>query len=233
MCIRDRVGPIEWDRFQLVNSPNSLLGTFLSTDASLAPANLSSFNNASFQSQRYDSEFWSIEASKTIVGWDVAKILIGARYIDYDEDFTYISQSAAGVGQLNSDVTNQLFGLQIGLDLLYPVGQFAYADFRGRAGGYLNFADADVSLVNAGAAVFANNDDDEEIAGMFEIGTGFRYQVGEALSVRVGTELWYLTGVATAPDQPRSVLSTSTGNAIRVDDDILFYGLTFGAELRL
>lgn len=227
------VGPLSWDRSSFITDANANLSTFLTTNSTIAASNLSAFNNATAQTQDYDMEYWSIEGNKTLIGWDVAKLLVGARYVDYDEDFSFASQSSAGSGRLNSEVDNQLFGLQIGLDLLYPIGRFAYTDFRGRAGGYLNFGESGVDLTNAGNLILAGRAEDEELAGLFEIGSGITYQLGEILSVRAGTELWYLTGVGTAADQAGSVMTTSTGRSIRLDDDILFYGLSFGAELRL
>ncbi len=37
-----------------------------------------------------------------------------------------------------------------------------------------------------------------KLAGVFEVGSGIRYQLGQMLSVRAGVELWYLDGMATA-----------------------------------
>ena len=70
-------------------------------------------------------------------------------------------------------------------------------------------------------------------AGVFEVGSGFRYQLGQALSIRGGFELWYIAGLATAPDQVRRVITPQTGRNIRIDDDVFFYGLTLGAEIRI
>ena len=224
-------GPIEWDREAALTFTD--IDTFLRNDSTLLTTELSSFNDATFQSQRHEAEYWSLDANKTLVGWDVAKLLIGARYINYDEDYGYFSTSATGNGSLLTSVENQMIGLQVGMDLLYPIAKFAYADFRGRAGGYLNFADASVQYSNADALVFSNSSEDEQIAGVFEIGSGLLYQLGEALALRAGTELWYITGIATATDQvPGGVLSRNSGRSVRADDDIVVFGLTVGAELR-
>ena len=225
-------GPIDWDISSSLSDPTGNIQTFLVPGNPIPAANLSAFNNSTFQSQTYTADYWSIEASKTLVGWDIAKLLFGTRYVDYDEEYAYFAQNGTDTGLLRSDVNNQLFGAQVGLDLLYPIACHAYTDFRGRAGAYLNFVEDDVSLSNAGANVFANGDDDTEIAGLFEVGTGIRYQLGEALSVRVGTELWYLAGVATAPDQINQVVTPDTGTSVRADDDVLFYGFNLSAQLR-
>ncbi|MCG8649354.1 MAG: hypothetical protein MI861_05955, partial [Pirellulales bacterium] len=108
-----------------------------------------------------------------------------------------------------------------------------YIDFRTRVGGFINLADSDVMLVNAGNLVINNSDEDEEIAGIFEVGSGVRYQIGQALTIRAGVELWYLAGMATSVTQFNSVVSpTITGQITQLDDEILFTGAVVGAELR-
>lgn len=224
------VGPFQWDMAGQAASPGGGINSFLTTGS---PATaLSSFTDATFQSQRYEAEFMSLEANKTLVGWEMAKLLIGGRYISYDEEFDYFSQTATEAGRLNSNTENQLFGAQVGMDLLFPISRNGFTDTRIRAGGFLNFADSDVRLFNNGDRLVTSIEDDSELAGFFELGTGVRYQLGEILSVRAGVELWYLTGVASAPDQFRNQVGPSTGRPIRVDDDVLFTGISFGAELR-
>ena len=211
-----------------------------------------------------NTDYYSIDASKTYNGWEVAKLLIGGRYIDYSEDYNYAGtmvttteQFPFGVAPPASTVTdteniqelssveNRLVGLQVGMDLLYPIGRFAYTDMRFRAGAYANFAESDfaqqnvrtVATVDSSGATpvtdrtdvinSSNSDDDVDIAGLFEFGSGIRYQVGELLSFRVGAEIWYLTNVASATD---NVINPS--GQIIIDEDIFFAGLSFGSELR-
>jgi hypothetical protein len=226
-------GPFEWDMSGQLNDAAFDIQTLLTPGLPVAGANLSTFSDATFQRQTYSVDYWSLEANKTLHGWDMAKLLAGFRYINYDEDYNYLTQNATGGGLLRSAVDNQLFGLQVGMDLLFPVCCHGYSDFRARAGGFVNSVDSDVRLINAGSTVIANFDDDTELAGIFEIGSGFRYQVGEILSLRAGVELWYLTGVATAPNQlSNGVMRPSTGRAIQADEDILFTGFTVGGELK-
>lgn len=269
------VGPFEWDTsnqlaavqtiglelFPGVQAPNSaVVGTLLS--------NVTSETTVSDQAQSLTSEYFSIDTSKTINGWEVAKLLIGARYVDYDENYRYSGTQtnvltrdpiAADDGgapptpfntetttsttnqQLSSEVENQMIGLQVGMDLLYPIGRFAYSDVRMRAGAYANFAEVNFQRQGtqstlSNPTVFGditnflndqNSIDELELAGLFELGTGIRYQLGELLSVRAGVELWYLSGVATATQNV-----AAQGNAISVDDDVLFTGVSFGSELR-
>lgn len=232
----EAVGPFEWDRNAVVRDltvPGPFNAAFVPGNP-LAAADLDNFFDGVIQQQNYQSELFSVAASKTLIGWDAAKLLIGARYIDLDEEYFFLSQNdRAETGVLTSRALNQMFGMQVGLDLQYPIGRFVYTDFRGRAGVYANLVETSVDIQNDGAFVLLNPQVDEtELAGVFEIGSGLRYQLGEMLSVRCGTELWYMTGVATAADQVDFTITPTTGTRLRADEDILFYGLTFGAELR-
>lgn len=226
-------GHFEWDRFGLARDFGFGLGTLLTAGDPLTPANLTAFSNATEQTQTYSAEYWSVEANKTLMGWDVAKLLVGVRYIEYDEEFNYFSQNATDVGLLRSAVDNQMYGLQGGMDLLYPVSKIGYTDFRTRVGAFINSVDSDFLVFNAGFPQVGNFDDSTDIAGLIEIGGGVRYQLGQMLSIRAGGELWYLLGMATSAHQFRTnVISPSTGRSVRTNDEVLIAGFTIGAEFK-
>ncbi len=280
------VGPFEWDRFRSVASPGGGIATTLLPGAGVELLDMSSFAdfseflpvvaesdpdvifNADQQNQRYRAEYWSLEANRTLVAGEFAKLLIGTRYVNYEELYAYNSRStgiddraerpfvpanpitgapaipfreaipgrAASSGQLRSDVDNDLFGLQIGIDLLYPVCCYGYTDLRARAGGFINSAQNQFLFANAiGTAdqfLIGFSDSSTGLAGLFELGAGFRYQLGEILTVRAGTELWYITEVATASSQFSNTISTTTGRRVRNSDDVLMTGISVGAELK-
>ncbi len=233
-CELTLVTPIKWTMQGSRVDPSAGINTILSTQAPLATSDLSAFHNATGQAQKYKAEYWSVEANKTIVGWDSAKLLYGVRYIDYEEDYGYTSRNNAGqVGAILNSTENRMLGGQIGLDMLYPVAQHMFADVRTRTGVFVDFAESDMGIYNDGSTIVRNRDHDQEIAGVFELGAGLRYNLGEALSVRGGMEMWYLAGVASVPDQFQNrVVAQQLGRSVDVDNDILFYGLSVGAELR-
>jgi hypothetical protein len=144
----------------------------------------------------------------------------------------FIPGRPAGNGTLLSETTNDLFGLQIGLDMLYPICCHGYTDLRARAGAYLNTAENQFLFINENTPLFQASDSDAGLAGVFELDFGFRYQVGEILTLRMGAELWYLTEIATATDQFRPLLTPTTGSNTRTNDSVLMTGLSLGAELR-
>lgn len=226
-------GPLEWDMSGIATDQGFGLDTLLMPGLPVASSDLSAFSDADLQFQTYTADYWSLEFNRTLIGWEVAKLLAGVRYISYEEEYAYYSQNLNEAGLLFSDVENQMFGIHLGMDLLYPISQNAYTDFRARVGGFINSADSNVILDNAGDRVLRTGGEDEELAGVFELGGGIRYQVGQLLSIRTGFELWYMSGVATATDQfPRNIIRPTTGREIQVDDDIFVTGFSVGAELK-
>ncbi len=239
------VGPIEWDRSLNVidaNVPGSIQSNLFDGDgtpASPGPRNfdgtfLDPFDAANVQTQTYSSEYWSAELNKTLVGWDVAKAMVGARMIQIDESFLYTSQKTifSSTADLSSRTENTLVGIQAGLDLLYPISRNVYTDFRGRGGLFYNLAESDVRLRNTGAVVIHNIRDDEEFSGVFELAFGLRWQLGKMLAIRGGVEAWYICNTATAAGQIDNYVTYALGTGTDIDDDMLYYGGNFGAELR-
>lgn len=228
-------GPLNWSRFQRTTGTG--LSSLLIPGVPVAANDLNTFNSVggsdvTEQRQIHDADYWSIEASRTLIGWQIAKILYGVRYIDYQEDYLLSSFSDVGNGLFQSNVENHLLGGQVGLDLFYPVGVHSVADFRGRAGLYANFVESDYNLANNGTILLNAGDDDVELAGAFEIGSGIRFNLGESLAIRAGSELWYLTGVATAPGQVRQTVRPTDGRRVVSDDDVVIAGLTLSGEFK-
>jgi len=224
------VAPINWDSQNTLTGAG--IGTFLATRAPFVAGQLSSFNNATFQSQRNEAEYYSLEANRTLIGWEVVKLLLGLRYINYDEDYFYNSTSAAGQGLLQSSTENSLIGAQIGAEMTYPLTCKIWTDFRGRGGLYGNFAESTFQVDNAGATQVRNFDDDVQLAAAFEIGGGVRYYFNDDFHVRAGTELWYLNGVATSQGQINPNINLQNARRIEANDDVLMVGVSLGAELK-
>ncbi len=225
--------PIDWQQTTLDTSAGNALGSFLGFRAPIVAGQLSTFNNARVQSQQYDAEYFSFDINRTLIGWDVIKLLYGIRYVDYEEDYSFRSRLATGQrGLLQSSVQNRMIGGQVGIDMTFPVTCKLWSDFRGRGGLFGNFAESQFQLDNAGATVVRNFDDDIEIAGLIEISSGIRYYFNDDFHLRAGTELWYLGGVATSKDQIPGRIHTTTGRNVDIDDGVLMVGFSLGAELK-
>jgi hypothetical protein len=198
---------------------------------------------ATAQRQIYEAEFWSVEGNRTMWAGEYAKLLYGVRYVDYEELYLYDSFSP-GVGAGGEDhagrllvaTDNDLYGAQVGMDLFFPICCNGFVDSRYRLGAFYNRSRARGFLRNAvgtpDEVVIGIGDDKNQLAGLVEFGAGVRYQLGEMLSIRAGTEVWYLTQVASANRQFRRTIGPRLGRSIRAGSDVLMTGVSFGAELR-
>lgn len=54
-------------------------------------------------------------------GHGTCLLLFGVRYVDYEENYLFLSDTARGLGSFQSNATNRMVGAQIGADVLYPV----------------------------------------------------------------------------------------------------------------
>lgn len=209
-----------------------------------AGGNITAFNDnpadpVDFQQQRYESSYWSVEASKTMMAWDIAKFSFGGRFINFEEEYSYIARNGNGAtpdlnGSIASDTTNNLIGLQVGLDIFTPIFcQNLSSTLRAKAGGYWNLSEGRAVVTDQGDRLSGFSDDDGTLAAMIEIGSGLHYRLGEALSIHGGTEFWYLTEIATAERQLPSLVGARASNAgLDNGDDIVFIGFSFGATLQ-
>ncbi len=224
-------GPFDWATENNIQNPAGGIRTFLTPVAPLGTFN--TFNDAIFQAQRLEAEYYSLESSRTLIGWEICKFLYGLRYVNYDEDYFYRSTIASGQqGLLRSSTQNKMIGFQVGMEMTYPITCKIWSDFRGRAGAYANFAENTFELNNGAAAVVRSLDDDVELAGLFELGSGVRYYLTDDFHLRAGSELTYITGLATATTQFGSNISQNTGRNVNIDDDVLFIGISVGGELK-
>jgi hypothetical protein len=232
------VSPFRW-RSIADGGPVPGINTFLVPEpvvAPLIPVNLSVFENPlSAQRQIFEAEYFSAELNRTLIGWEVIKLLYGVRYIQYDEEYLYaasIGPNPADQALLRSTTENRMIGGQVGLDMTYPLTCRLWSDMRARAGAYANFAENTFRVDNANVLQVFNRDDRTRLAGMFELGGGARYYLTNNFHVRAGGELWYLTQVATAVEQFGNVIGRGTGRDIRVNNDVLMFGVSTGAEWR-
>jgi len=233
------IGPFEWTSTSQRASGANDIDAFLTAGAPFIVDNLSTFFDAESAVQLYEAEFLSFEFNRTMIGWDVIKLLYGMRYVQYDEDYIYSTvrtlvgpPGLPGAGLLRSATENRMLGAQLGIDMTYPLTCRTWTDFRGRAGVFGNFAENRFQVNNAGNIQVFNEADDVALAGMLDISGGLRYYVTNNFHIRGGGELWYLTEVATATKQFGGVITPSTGRNINVGDSIFMFGASVGAELK-
>lgn len=236
-CELSFTGVAEWEQSGAASDPAGGIGTFLTTVLPFTPDDITAYVDSIEQSQSLQAQYWSVEANKTMVGYDVARCLFGVRYIDYQELYSYNGENPTEggitptiLGSITSETKNHLLGGQVGIDLLYPICRRGYTDFRARAGLFANFADMDFDLRNNLDTTLFVDDDTVTLSGLVEVAGGLRFQVTNCISIRAGGELWWLSGVATATDQFRNQIGGTS--KVRTGSDFFVAGGTLGAEFR-
>ena len=235
------IGPLDWSTARQATLTGAQATSLAFPATEIGTIDLSLLTSMN-DSVRLDAEYFSFEANRTLIGWEICKFLYGIRYVSYDEDYRNVASLASSAPvapavanptsfAAQSSTENQMVGAQVGLDLTYPLTCKFWSDFRGRAGAYANFAENQLQIATDQGSLARNFDDDVELAGLFEIGGGLRYYVTDDFHLRAGTELWYLTGIATSMDQfnPRTLRET---RGISINEDILMLGVTVGAEVK-
>lgn len=233
------LGPFQWESSSRITSNLDDIDASLVAGLPIAAVGLSTFFDAEFAAQSLEADLMSFEINRTMIGWDVIKLLYGMRYIQYDEDFIYTSTRTGGVapglpgnGLLRSRTENRMIGGQIGIDMTYPVTCRLWSDLRARAGAFANFAENRFQLTNNNALQIFNEADDTGLAGMLEFGGGMRFYLTNNFHIRGGGELMYVTEVATALEQFGPVMTPATGRSIDAGDSFLLFGFSVGAELK-
>jgi len=219
------VGPYEWHEFGHFN------GVGLTTPLNAtAPVSISEFVNATQHSQSYRTRLNSGELNRRWYGWDVISTLAGVRYINIDEVYRFDSIGQTSTGELRVENTNNLFGPQVGMELMYPIGHWM-TSMSVKGALLLNAADGSFFLRNNGVVEIDNSDDDFELGSLIELSYGFSYQLTPAIKLRGGYEFWWINGVALVPGQIANPLTRSTGRHTDRNEDVVYHGATAGLEI--
>lgn len=134
----------------------------------------------------------------------------------------------------NTDTANNLYGFQIGADgKLFERGRFSI-DGLIKVGGYLNHA-TETTGVSLEKVVYESDASTDHFAFVGEAGLQCKYQLTNAIALKLGYEVLWLTGVALAPGQIEETytIAPSTVHALGInsDSDVLFHGATAGLEI--
>ncbi len=226
------VGPYDWNRFSQTAAGTSNHQSNLRALNGYVASDISAFNSADVHVQSYNTRMQSFEVNRRWWTWDVLSTMIGIRYVDYEEDFRfYSSRAGTGIGLLAEDVDNQMVGVQVGGDLLYPVGLRSNIGFRGKGGLYANFAERAAFLSNAGTTLINSGDTDVDFAGVIEMGVFGNYQIVPSVRLTAAYEFWYMPGMATVPEQGPSLISPATGTTVFQSDDVVLHGGSVGLQV--
>ena len=193
---------------------------------------------ASYESDltNYEANIWSRRSERIKIGF-------GMRYINLEEDFDIEFDRGSGttstptpptltppttgtsVSGFFSNTENRIFGGQVMARLYRPVVNRVYLEGGVNAGFGFNRISVD-----AMAADFDFQTEDDSSTGFFSFNGGVSYRVLRGLSLRAGYEGLLLTSVALAPDQSAAfdgftdTLNIQTGS-------LYFSGAYFGGTI--
>lgn len=224
------VGPYDWNRTSVVTGPGNIQSNLRAFNG-YGPGDIDTFYNADLQSQQWRAQLHSLELSRRWSVWDVVSTMVGARYIDYEEDFVFFSSGSTGAGLHQERVDNQMAGLQIGADMLYPTTLRSNIGFKGKAGVYANFDERNTYLINNGNLLINAGDSRVDIAGMFEFGVLGNYHILPSVRLTAGYEFWWMPGMATIPEQGPTLITPATGTYSFHKDDLFLHGGSVGLQV--
>ena len=223
-------GPYDWQRQSAVLAAGSLQSRFV-PGGTYTAAEIDTFNNANQHVQAWRSRLNSFELNRRWWTWDVLSTLIGVRYVDYEENYLFLSDSARGLGRFQNNATNRMVGAQIGADVLYPVSLRTNFGIRGKAGVYANFDEVRASLQNGAITVINAADSSVDVAGLIEMGFFTNYQIVPSVRLTAGYEFWYMPGIATVPGQGPQFVNPSSATRVNNDQELFLHGGSVGVQV--
>lgn len=223
-------GPYDWQRQRTVAGQGTLQSRLV-PGGGYTPALLNTFNDANQHTQSWRSQLNSFELNRRWWTWDVLSTMIGVRYVDYQEDFLFLSTSGLGQGLYTQRARNRMAGAQIGGDLLYPTSLRTNFGFRGKAGVYANFDETTAFLQNGATTVVNAGDSSVDVAGLIELGVFANYQLVPSVRLTAGYEFWYMPGIATIPGQSPQLINPATSTQVSNEDELFLHGGSVGAQI--
>jgi hypothetical protein len=163
----------------------------------------------------------------------------GFRYVQFDEALSlgFQANPAAALPGASArfKTTNDLYGFQLGGDVLFKRWHGLRVDGFAKAGVYWNDAQANVTFLAPPGIASAGNADVDRPAFLYEAGLFAGYQVTCHWAVRAGYQIMFLDNVATAsslvPQTGPLTLAPIPIN-FNLGDGILIRGYSAGVEAR-
>jgi hypothetical protein len=244
-------GMFHWSVGDSVTGQNNLFSAIGDFGADPAPPDFPEVRFASFSSINYSSELhnWELNFRRRWVSPNCrfhSSLLVGARYVVLDEDFIYFIDRTLPIPGIGPAMTtygistfNDLIGLQTGGDLLLCVIPGVKLGGNIKAGIYgmeasqrttINTVRPADTALNQEFIEFTHNDD---AAFVGEGGFELILEPTERVTLRAGFQLFYINGVALAPENFNpNLIPPPPNRPVGVNDngDVFYHGLTAGFE---
>lgn len=188
-------------------------------------------DTGSFASVRYSSTLDNAELNlRSRVAMPPGPIqfnlLFGGRYMKLDERFVYASDGAT-VSQANTNTSNDLLGLQIGLQAQWRTHPRAWLDYDLKGAVLTNRA-TQTTTSNAFAGAMTATDD--VTAFLVDMSLIFNYQLTPSVSMRFGYNAVWLDGVALGVQNVEPNLNLFRFGPAKVihSGSVVYHGPSFG-----
>lgn len=150
------------------------------------------------------------------------QLLVGGRFMSIDEDFTF--QIDLPATNLLVETANELWGVQLGVDLKWLVHPRCYIDFDAKGA---------ICHNNATVTIGAGNDAGDRTAFIGDLLLTANWQMTPSWSIRAGYQALFVSGVAIGPDNLASNAAAIQGaDPIHLDDrgEVVYHGPVLGFQ---
>lgn len=249
----------DWETDSLASAvaPETLYGTFT--------MNFAGFSEASVHRYEYDSSIYNFEANYWLRPrgrpdrlvlypngcWRrerntqvILSYMFGLRYISLNEDFDFRGESDGviddvpfeGLGRYSIAADNNMFGFQIGADLLQHGRNWSWG-LQAKAAPLINVSEQGSLFRADGDPRFLSGnvswtDDNAEVAFLGEFGAIGKFFITPNVTVFASYDLAWLFGVALAAEQFQRQIPVGTTPEIRDEGTVFMHGLTMGMQFQ-
>ena len=178
----------------------------------------------------YNTDLHSFEINHRHVVNDWVTFLAGARYLNVEDNLTFLLTVPAGTGLYQWRESNDLIGAQLGTDFnLCDSGPW-FLNSVCKAGVYGIAADNHYVNVTAGGATITDQGSTGSVAFVGEIDFYALYQISQNVAVHGGYQLLWIDGVALASDQAIRSSGGVLGTGIEADGSLFYNGVLVGID---
>jgi hypothetical protein len=185
------------------------------------------FNDADIANVEYKSVIHNAEFNYLHSYGNIAW-LIGFRYFNLqDKLFLTFTDNQSGVSTYNISAYNNLFGGQIGGRIWQSCGNWSY-DLTGKAGVYDNVIRSSQNVFDVDATLRDTKTSGNQIAFIGDIEFNANYQFTPTWSLRGGYQVFWIEGLALAPNQLDFTNTATSGTNLDKTGGMFMHGAHAG-----
>jgi hypothetical protein len=196
---------------------------------------------------RLHSGEFNVRHQVSRIGWFTPTFVAGIRYLDIQDSLKFLSDDDRpagdpGRGVYKVEARNRMIGLQVGGELAHEFNSWASIGMKGKAGLLLNFANQTTEVLNHGPApgvatiinTFHEKVEDEQLAGMLDVGFFATFHPTAHVDVRIGYDALLVSGLALGLDQNKTQRGSRAvpSASLNTDNSMLYHGPSIGLTFK-